>query len=1564
MIKVLLRYKQLYNKLTHSEAYSKKDGKLIADNISKYNSNFTPHNLRALLISGVGGYMFHYINNAIDAKVDSFTLKNETSPDKVEDWYMDNIKGKSLIDVLDLDKGVKFNGIEEIVIFLGDFTTKDEMNKEYQAVEKFVAEKAQEFSRLERIIVVDDSFLNFVNRVGQMDSAGIQFSSINDKDFEDTDTLTRQLKRYFDEIQKNQGYSFNCKLFSFKRSRRYYGLIPVSFLNSKNYEMDSPYEPVKDNQSERGKPKYALSRYFYELEQAAIEKFEKDKKAKEEADQAKAEAARKAKEAQEKAEAKKNESRKKQRAEMKDFAKGLMKTFTDNMLGVLSQLYSIGFNGMSPKGILCKNGEESPIIYYKGKDIMRRRKDNGTINDILLLKSILEAYPQLGLLYRDPNRLIPPIEDMVNSNPYVLYKLHMILQAADVNCTTRNDLIAIRTWVTETTEYTNAEDWIKENCKNNKLKRWADVKKWYKWVIENIFADCLIDYGVKPIMDEENITKIQKVGKALSSNLKNIIVISDRDDKKFSMTEVRMSANINLDSKRIIEKITDNMNGMFESGKDVVKVSEIGENENNVKVIQVVYNQEVFNKSTLFAGDIIDSIIDSGNTPSWNHALIGKKKDGSPLFWDGFMSPKTDTYNRCYTIYASMGAGKGIMTSTLIASALSDNRQVFYTDGKPENGATMGMVSWKRGKEAYVFDGKAQGSVPFVGSMESYTNGLRTAGEVEKYMNSLPACLFENYFTETQRFDFLGLMRYLRSMSLCFDIIMHRAKNLLPMDNWQIWIFDELTSMSMKEQEIRKLFYKYCDDRLKGGIKANSDGTLNDLKHISRDLLNPGNPKYDIGIDYINNWLNWAEKIVINAKQAAVVELRKAKANIIFIFQEPSWLYDGHGRFTAIGRSLLDLKSMKIVGRGGISSACKQYGDDTFKKAKWYGEINDGTGHWAISQGTSITMEGMTVFKPYSIYTIPIDENQMMTNEPTTDEEKVKYFDGYITKLFGNSEIGPEDVLQAAYTYADEAVKKMGLSSEGLKDYIYDCTFSNRVDLELTSLDIDTLVEEDSFEDKLQQAINGYDPDYQIIIFRIEGDIGTLLQIKRDRKTIGKFEKLKNDYINNFEGVYKKKKLEFIAKIEKEVADKELQKAIVQHYLGRFDIDFNNEKEKIKKLEFDDGVEVEKSDFVSQTTSASIPHLDLDGVQGGNGNTYINIDAEDVPFAPTPKPTPPSDDGFDFDSDPIPTPTPIPTPIPNRPQRPQRPSAQASDQQQGQRPINQRPQNTKDDDTLTYRGRIQVKENPFDRYSPDSNTSVLLSTKDFSRILMDDIQRNIAPPMMIKTFEISEYGVLCFNGIDYKPQFDNSFTQTLPLSIQDDLKNGCLADYFDLRQIYKFKNLDVFALMDMFLAQGRARKEMGIGFRKKWSVLFKKFKHLSKIMIGEKIVYFRENPDEDGERRFLDLFQRNPASTYSQKPAGAKGYSRMDSVWDSRPVRAVTKALGWTIGVRSVWLAASLFGPWGMLFGALAAYGMVRETQKRKEYYTETVQISDGSNGNSGNSKPSQQKKGGKQPKK
>lgn len=751
----------------------------------------------------------------------------------------------------------------------------------------------------------------------------------------------------------------------------------------------------------------------------------------------------------------------KERKELREKLETLFKADINNrvniILATLEKLYKSGFESMPQSGILVSGGgSSSPLVSIRTKEEgygAVRNLDSGSVTDLRILETITKILPEMNLYAEGVNDKedLPAIDSLMSASA-VCYKLHLKFQSANIKyCTGKN---GIYTWIKETqlekSGCTTVDDWLNKNNSGGKtrLNNWKHVASWYRWSIKNIIYDALIDAGVKPDLGSSQLE--QQVLEAIYRNIKNVIVVSERNINKEKSSLIKTEIRISTDTNFNIADMISNLQSTLNVGNDTtIKVKQIGSITNNVYKFAIIFDSSEENKANLFASEVLDNILSSGNAPSWSHALLGKNEDGTYLFWDDFMNPaKAGPINRCYTIYAASRSGKGIMTSTLTASALCDKKQVLYTDGKPENGASLGEMAWAKGKEAYVFNGTASGAVPYVGELEQYSYGVRksTNGEVKNeiydFATHLPKALFESsIFKQSDQQKFLGVMRYLKSMMLCSEVIINRAKGILPKDQWQIWIFDEMTKMSSNEKEIRKLFLQYAGDKVK--VKKVSDNDkVEYLVSIQPDeklnkCLEKGSNTYDEGIVYISQWLKWTEYIKSNMRSAAVIELGKADINLIFIFQQASWI-PNDCNITTIGAIVDALDSTKIVGRGGVEPLCKNYGDGTIK-APWLAKVNEGTGWWAISQGSDVRSCDMKVFKPFNVFTTKLGPDGTKSNEPMTDEESKHYMDGYVRALLGNFGVAPEDVLQSAYSYAEQAVTELNLGTD-LKSFMYNAS--------------------------------------------------------------------------------------------------------------------------------------------------------------------------------------------------------------------------------------------------------------------------------------------------------------------------------------------------------------------------------------------------------------------------------------------------------------------------------------------------------------------------------------------
>lgn len=720
-------------------------------------------------------------------------------------------------------------------------------------------------------------------------------------------------------------------------------------------------------------------------------------------------------------------------------------------------VYAPAFTGLGYRGLLVKPNEQgtvSPILQLNssGNKAVIRVQDNCTATDSRIINAIVGMNVALGtnITSNDDKEIVPSTEQIMGGDG-TYAELHLAFETAHINYA--KGLISIRKWAREE-KGKSIEEWVQSDNSGNKTKitKTKDLRSWYLWCLKNILCKCLIDinFDYKTLADE-NLDKFTSIVKSFE-NIKNVIVLTERETNKYGAVKTDIIIGQKQRNAEFRESIKEAIEGKFSTEVSISEMANDRYDSDGILTLSIVFDREQANKPSLFAGDVLDNIIASGNIPSWSHVLLGKKEDGQLLFWDGFMDEsKAGPVDRIYTIYAGSRSGKGVMTSTLIASALVDGKQVFYTDGKPENGVTLGMIAWKDGKEAYVFDGQPDGAQPFSGKMEAYTYGVRDEdqGLQERYGKMCPSGLFENsrYFSQGTLEKFKGVMRYLKSMGLCLYSISARSSgkyNELGTE-WQIWVFDEMSNMAKNEREIRSVFKKYLLDK---GIKELKEQAILSVKDKSA--------LEDDGVQYILNWVRMCNNIVAKIKDATTIQIGKASLNVINIFQEANWMYgegteDKEIQETVICHFAKSIPCRKIVGNNGIQPACKSYGDNMTECRKLKSKLATNS-LWAISKTGSIGGENalnVEIFKPFNIWTIPVNNKNLLSNGETTSKgfvvqdyvspEDTRYLYGYIHQVCQAADKDPAEILQSAYDYADNLVRTIGIG-ESLKEYIYNFT--------------------------------------------------------------------------------------------------------------------------------------------------------------------------------------------------------------------------------------------------------------------------------------------------------------------------------------------------------------------------------------------------------------------------------------------------------------------------------------------------------------------------------------------
>lgn len=241
-----------------------------------------------------------------------------------------------------------------------------------------------------------------------------------------------------------------------------------------------------------------------------------------------------------------------------------------------------------------------------------------------------------------------------------------------------------------------------------------------------------------------------------------------------------------------------------------------------------------------------------------------------------------------------------------------------------------------------------------------------------------------------------------------------------------------------------------------------------------------------------------------------------------------------------------------------------------------------------------------------------------------------------------------------------------------------------------------------------------------------------------------------------------------------------------------------------------------------------------------------------------------------------------------------------------------------------YSEPLVIADNPFKAYGQgDTLVPSVMCWKEMSNIIKKEIARVYGGLSRITTVAVTASGALVFNGVVFAPVLDEEFIESLPYVDRDKVRNGNLVEFFNFNTLYDFKNIQELVVESPEVAEGRVRREMGIKPRQDFDILFKYFRSLRGLRMGDSEFVRGEGKataKKQGGNDGFKLSQMLKEKFHMGNDGGPDptSDSRMSRVWQSKPVRYATSALGWTVGIKAVTLAATLLGPWGLLFGAFA----------------------------------------------
>lgn len=616
------------------------------------------------------------------------------------------------------------------------------------------------------------------------------------------------------------------------------------------------------------------------------------------------------------------------------------------------------------------------------------------------------------------------------------------------------------------------QEWAKENkakCNKIKITRFSDVMKWARKRVSECLTEACLDYGLK-LEDTGNDEEVTSICQIMSQSIKNIIVITAMKPSHFTL---KICKGTPINANKFVSTLESYFNSTSDGSKSTSVVMKNNGASAGVIEVDVVFNKAKYEASSAFSADVIDDIIESGNVPSWSNAILGEKNTGGALTFNFKERPSI-------AIYGATGSGKGIMTSALLSNAIAEGCEIFYFDGKPDNGAALAKVCWDNcNGDTAVFNGLQGGSKNFQNHLEEYSHGIRDVGIrklSEEPIPRLPDNEAWPFNKDANRAMLVEVSYTLNGFQFINDVIDMRTRSENVEYNpdgsarWAVLVIDEIQDAADKENQIRALMKTYMDlvgeqEVYETETKTDKSGNVTTQQKKSGKIKDSKNWDKDTGYLFCKKWLAWADSRCVEWSTAATKSLRQASLTMITIFQSNKW-FNQSGAVTTgntkIGKMMLAIaaKTTKIVGKGSLVTS-NQWGDDT--SYSWSNELEKGK--WVIAKGDSGLSDDDTLYKPFKVFTTDLGaEARVDVNDRGAGANncwKSRYdhsgnrpqgLQSYLKYMFGGlqneiqlqvqngqrlpSTATPEGVLSSSFDYFNKIITN-NLDSQGLLHYMY-----------------------------------------------------------------------------------------------------------------------------------------------------------------------------------------------------------------------------------------------------------------------------------------------------------------------------------------------------------------------------------------------------------------------------------------------------------------------------------------------------------------------------------------------
>jgi hypothetical protein len=236
-----------------------------------------------------------------------------------------------------------------------------------------------------------------------------------------------------------------------------------------------------------------------------------------------------------------------------------------------------------------------------------------------------------------------------------------------------------------------------------------------------------------------------------------------------------------------------------------------------------------------------------------------------------------------------------------------------------------------------------------------------------------------------------------------------------------------------------------------------------------------------------------------------------------------------------------------------------------------------------------------------------------------------------------------------------------------------------------------------------------------------------------------------------------------------------------------------------------------------------------------------------------------------------------------------------------------------------YSEPFNLPQNPFVIHRRGGTLNAILAKQEMGKYLLNKIRDVVGDLSFVHTVELTATGIVV-NGVAIRPKLTEEDIEVMPFALRAAVRAGNYTELFDLRDLYKFRNMHTLHLADAEMAELRFRPQLGFHPKMQWAQVAKKFRSLRRLYINGQDVLTEEGAVsyEEGGRSRVEFVSK--LADRVRTPLFSVNPSYAGKLWNSYPVKITRSAVGWTLGVKAVTVAASLLGPWGLLMGAIAGY--------------------------------------------